>query len=137
MNTLVIDTNIIIAALIKKGMVRKILTNSSINFIFPDCGLEEIYKYQQEIREKSGMNEREFNIILLRILKYVRLIPLEMLAQYKEQSDRIMENIDKKDSIFIAAALAFNCGIWSDDRHFRRQDKTKILTTKELISLSK
>ena len=43
-------------------------------------------------------------------------------------------NIDKEDIIFIATALGIEDSvIWSDDRHFERQNKIKILKTKEII----
>jgi len=135
MNTLVIDTNIIIAALIKDGLTRKILTNFRINFIFPEYGLDEIYKYKEEIKQKARLDEREFNTLLLRILKYVKLVPLDMIIEFKEDADKIMVDIHKNDSVFIATALAFNCPTWSDDKHFKEQSKIKIYTTKEMMKL--
>jgi len=135
MNTLAIDTNIIIAALITNGQTRRILTNFSINFIFPDYGLEEIYKYKEEIKQKSGMDEKEFNILLLRILRYIKLIPFDMIMPYKNESDNLMKDIHKDDSVFIATALAFNCPVWSDDNHFKKQNRVKLLTTKDMLRL--
>ncbi|HID40035.1 MAG TPA: hypothetical protein EYP36_11045, partial [Calditrichaeota bacterium] len=41
------------------------------------------------------------------------------------------------DVQFIAAALATKSTIWSDDKHFKKQDEVKILTTKELIEMLK
>ena len=43
MSVNVIDTNIFISALIRKGIIREILINSDINFLFPEFELEEIY----------------------------------------------------------------------------------------------
>lgn len=134
MNTLAIDTNILIAALIRDNTARKILTNPGINFIFPEYGLGEIYKYKEEIKEKANLNEREFDVLLLRTLKQIRLIPLDIIISYKDEADEIMKNIHKEDSVFVALALAFNCPIWSDDKHFKKQNKIKILTTKDMIN---
>ncbi|MBI2004103.1 hypothetical protein HYS72_01430 [Candidatus Pacearchaeota archaeon] len=49
MNTIVIDTNIFISSLIKEGLTREIITNSKINFLFPEFELEEIYSHKEEI----------------------------------------------------------------------------------------
>jgi predicted nucleic acid-binding protein len=46
-----------------------------------------------------------------------------------------MGKIDKKDVPFIAAALALNCSIWSDDKHFKKQKEIKIFTTKEVMEI--
>ncbi len=46
-----------------------------------------------------------------------------------------MSKIDKNDVVFIAAALALNCPIWSDDKHFKKQKEIKIFTTKEISKM--
>ncbi|MFA4953101.1 MAG: PIN domain-containing protein [Candidatus Pacearchaeota archaeon] len=137
MNTLVIDSNIIISALIKEGITRNILTNLNMNFLFPEFGLEEIYSNKLEIIKKAGITSRQFDVLLLRLLKYIRLIPLDFIVNYKEEADKIMNEIHKEDSVFIATALAFKCPIWSDDKHFKKQKEIKIFTTKDTIDLSK
>ena len=111
MNTLVIDTNILISALIKEGITREILTNLKINFICPENALKSIYFHKEDILKKSNVDEKTFNIILLRLLKYVNLIPLSILNNFREEADVIMGKIDKEDTIFIATALAFNCPV--------------------------
>ena len=123
MNTLVIDTNIFVSELIKDGLIREILMNSDINFIFPEFGITEIYKYKADIINKAKINEKEFDILLLRLLRYIRLIPLELILNFR------------KDAVFIATALAFNCPIWIEDKHFKRQNKIKIFNTKEIKDL--
>ena len=134
MNTLVIDTNIFMSGLIKKGLTRKIITNSKINFLFPEFELEEIYNHKKEIIKKAGYSEKEFYVLLLRLLKYVRIIPTDVVVDYKKQAYEIIGNIDEDDVIFIATALAFNCPIWSDDKHFQKQNVVKIFKTSEFFS---
>ena len=46
-----------------------------------------------------------------------------------------MGHIDKKDTIFVAVALALNCSIWSDDRHFKKQKRIEIFTTKDIFEM--
>lgn len=133
MPTIVIDSNILISALIKKGTTRDILTNFNVNFVFPQEGLEEIYSCKPEILKKADIKDDEFDRLLLRLLKYVRLIPLDILINFRDKAKEIMEHIDKEDVIFIAAALALNCPIWSEDKHFKKQRAIKILTTKEVL----
>ena len=135
MHTITIDTNVIISSLIKNGAIRKILLDSNFNFIFPEYGLAEIYSYRDYIIKKSGIDEMEFDRLLLRILKYVRLVPWHIIRKFKDLADKIMGKIDKKDTVFIAAALAFRCPIWSDDLHFKLQKTVKVYNTKELIEI--
>ena len=134
---IVVDTNIFISALIKDSLTRKLIINSKNNLLFPKFELEEIEKYKPEIIRKSGLSEREFYILLLKLLNYVKIIPTHISSQYKKKAFKIIGKIDPKDVIFIATALAFNAIIWSDDKHFKKQKVIKILTTKQVMQLFK
>jgi len=135
MNIIVIDTNILISALIKGGLTREILTNLRINFIFPEMGLEDVYFYKADIMRKANIDEKQFYTLLLRLLKYVKIIPLDIIIGFREEANKIIGKTDKGDVVFIATALAFNCPIWSNDKHFQKQDKVKILTTKNIMEI--
>ncbi len=70
------------------------------------------------------------------LLKFIRIIPDEELLEYWDESKQIMEHIDPEDVTFIAAALSQeNAVIWSDDRHFEKQDKVITLKKKDLVNL--
>jgi predicted nucleic acid-binding protein len=84
---------------------------------------------------KANINEEEFDILSLRILKYVRLVPTKMVDSFKEEADNLIGKIHINDVIFLATALAFNCPIWSDDKHFKKQKIVRIYNTKELLYL--
>jgi len=133
MNTVVIDTNIFISALIKKGKTREIITKLRLNFLFPEIEFEELHKHKEEIIRKSKISEKEFYILLLRLLNYVRVIPTEIVLPYKKQADKLIGQIDPDDVLFVATSLALNCPIWSDDKHLKKQNKIKILTTSDMI----
>ncbi len=129
---LVIDTNVFISALIKDSKTRRLIKEIRANLLFPEYEFEELKEHKLEIIKKSLLTEREFNILFLKLLKYVNIIPDYIIEEYKEEAFNIMGRIDEKDVQFIATALAFNCSIWSDDKHFKKQDKVKILTTNEM-----
>ncbi|MBI4141956.1 hypothetical protein HY484_03470 [Candidatus Woesearchaeota archaeon] len=44
-----------------------------------------------------------------------------------------MDSIDLNDAPFIAAALATQADIWSDDLHFQRQKRVRVWKTKDLL----
>jgi len=134
---IVIDTNIFISSLIKKGITRYIITNFNYNFLFPEFELIEIQNHKNEIIKKSKLSGKQFNILLLRLLKYVRIIPKDIITPIRQTAENIMGHIDKDDVLFIATALTFNCPIWSDDKHFLMQNEINILTTKDIIHLIK
>ncbi|MBU0958133.1 MAG: PIN domain-containing protein [Nanoarchaeota archaeon] len=130
---IIIDSNIFISALIKDSTTRKLITNYKYNFLLPEYGLEEILSNKDEILKKSKLSEKDFYILLLRILKYIQIIPSDLIIKFWKQADEIIGDIDKGDSAFVATALAFDCPIWSDDKHFQAQDEIIIYTTRDMI----
>ena len=131
---IVIDTNIFISALIKNNKTRELIFNSKYNLLFPE--FEEIFNHKKEILKKSKLTNYELNILLLSLLKKVKIIRAKRITEYNEQAKKIMGKIDFNDVIFIATALAFDCPIWSDDKHFQKQNKVKVLTTNDIINLN-
>lgn len=130
---IVVDTNRFISALIKDGNVRWIILNTKDTLIFPEFEFQEIMKYKEEILEKSGLSDDEFDILFLSLLSKVKIIETEQIMNYKEEADSIMKEIDPDDSIFIATALAFKCPIWSEDNHFKQQSLVEVITTNEMF----
>lgn len=132
---IVIDTNIFVSALIKDGLTRDLITNSRNTFLFPEFELQEIETHKEEILKKSKLFRKDFYTLLFNLLKYVRIIRADRIIDYRKEAYDIIGNIDKDDAQFIATALAFDCPLWSNDNHFQKQNKIKVLTTKNMIKL--
>jgi predicted nucleic acid-binding protein len=54
---LVIDTNILLSALIKDSTTRKIIIQSEWQLYYPEISFHEVHKYKQLVLEKSGLCE--------------------------------------------------------------------------------
>lgn len=130
---IVIDTNILMSALIKEGITRYIITDFGLNLLFPELEFREIENHKKEILKKSELSEKEFNILLISLLKYIKIIKTEKILDYREEANEIMSKIDPDDAMFIATALAFDALIWSDDKHLKMQNKIKVLNTVDII----
>jgi predicted nucleic acid-binding protein len=133
---IVLDTNIIISALIRESLVRFLIINSPYKLFLPEFSFIEIKKHLPLIKKKSGLSEQEITIIMEILLRNIKIIPGETLIKYHKAAFKIMGKIDRDDVEFIAAALSVKDAIiWSDDAHFKRQNKIKVLNTKEILSL--
>ena len=133
---IVIDTNILISALIRDSLTRRIIIGSGMNFVYPEISLHELRKYKEMILEKSGLTADEFNRLFEGILDYIVIVPTEVIREHLKEAKYIMLDIDPKDVVFVAAALSFeNPVIWSDDKDFERQDRIKIVKTKQFARL--
>ncbi|MBI2653141.1 PIN domain-containing protein [Candidatus Woesearchaeota archaeon] len=131
---IIVDVNIILSALIRDSTTRKIILNSEFDLYFPEPSLHKIRKYKNYILEKSGLSEEEYNKLMATLFKYVRLVPTEEIEKNWSEAKKIMEHIDKEDVIFIATALGIiDSVIWSDDGHFEKQDKVKVVKTEDMV----
>lgn len=132
----VIDTNVLLSALIKDSITREILVTSGWDFYYPEIAFHEVRKYKELVLEKSGMQEQEYEELLNKLMNCVIIVPEEQIKQHLEEADKLLGHIDKDDVVFLATALSMeNVTIWSDDAHFDKQDKALNLKTKEVIEL--
>lgn len=70
------------------------------------------------------------------LLEKITLVPFEEFEHEYDRAMRIMETIDQNDAPFLAVALALGMpGIWTEDRHFFRQDLITVYSTRDLIEL--
>lgn len=130
---LIINTNRIIAALIKNSVSRQILLSPKFNFLSPHFSEQEIEKHKKEILQKADISENEFKQLLELFLRKITVIEDSKIADNMTRAKNIMDLTDKSDTPFIAAALSNNCGIWSDYEHLQKQTKIKIWKTSDLV----
>src|SRR3990167_6660995 len=126
---LVVDSNIIIAALIKDSVTRKLLTHSNAELFTIKITEQEIKKYKEELCKKAGIDEKTFSLIIEKLYDRMIILDDEIISTKMPEAKKIMDTIDAKDTPFIAAALAIKAAIWSDDKHFQKQNKVKIYKT--------
>lgn len=132
---LIVDTNILISALIKESVTRKIIMHIKAKLYSPKFLQEEVEKYKDEILRKAKLTETEFIVLFDQIKSKIIFLEYESLGSNYDEAEKIMKKIDPKDTPFIAAALATNSDIWSDDKHFEKQKRVQVWKTKDLASL--
>lgn len=135
---MVIDTNVLIGALVKDNSFKaRFLKDRYFQFFFPDYGLLEIEKFRDYIclkRERKSIAP-SFDFAIKFLLDSVTTIPQQL---YKDQMSRACEEmaaIDQKDTPFLALALHLECPLWSDDTHLKRQTLVPCYTTAEISRL--
>ena len=130
---LVIDSNRVMAGLIKDSFTRMIILHEDLDFIAPEHLLSEIEKYKDYLMKKAHQTETEFDSTLSSLIQRIDFIPKGDFDEYMEQAEEIMKDIDLKDSPFLAVGLSSDVeGIWSEDKDFDEQIKLKRYSTKDL-----
>ncbi len=133
---IILDTNVMVSALIKDSFTRRIIIYSGLKFCYPEISLHELRKHKNLILKKSGLSESEYEKIMSKLMEYIVLIPTEKIMGHIDEAKQIMQHIDPDDVVFIAST--FSCQdsvIWSDDKHFEKQNKIKVLKTRDFVNL--
>ena len=133
---LVLDTNVILKALIKDSKVRAILLSPKHQLCLPEHAIEETREHLPTVERKTGLSREEIENALGALLAGVEVVETERSSDAWQEAMRIMGPIDVEDVPFLAAALSTACdGIWSDDKHLKRQTRVKVWTTKDMVFL--
>lgn len=130
---LVVDANILFAALIKEGATRRILLLSGHDFFAPEHSIYEFKKHLPELQKKTGLPEEKLNNRLDELLEVseITLVPFEEFKKQKNLAEKISPDAD--DTAYIALALHLGCAVWSNDSALKKQGKVRIISTKELL----
>jgi len=135
---LVVDANIIFAALIKNSTTRSIILKNELSLYVPEFFFEEL-KYRQDLLlMKSGLSQESLNELINKLILTadIKTIQSREFKQYLNRAIKISP--DKKDIQYFALAIKLKCSIWSNDKDLKKQNKIKIYSTEELIkNLSK
>lgn len=133
---IIVDTNRMIAALIKDSASRKILLSGKFEFLTVAVTKSEIEKHKQEIMGKAQITEDQFNQVFSLLYSKIFIVEDTVIESKMKEAELIMDKIDPDDTPFIALALSIeNEGIWSNDKHFDQQNKIKVLKTDLLLKL--
>lgn len=137
---IVVDTNKIIAALLRDGTVRRALfclRMIGVELLSPRELIEELLEHIDEIARRMGIdNDQVFSILKENILSKVRLCDILEYREYLSSAMKICAKFDIEDSPFIALALKYNSPIWSNDYDLKnKQKEVVVLTTKEIIEM--
>lgn len=130
---LVLDTNILIASLIKDSITRRILLLPGLDFLLPAFALDELATHRTKIVRATRLKGDELDVLLTLLLTSVTVVPFERIAPYLAEADALIGAIDPNDAPFVAVALAEEHeGIWSNDRAFERLPGIQCWTTTRL-----
>ena len=131
--SLVIDSNVIMAAFIRDNISRRIILDYEINLIAPDFILLEIESKKSLILSKSGLNQDSFDLLLSSLSTKIKIIPKKDYEPDLNIAKSLIGERDINDVSYLALAIAKDYPIWTNDKDFHVQKSVKIYTTKQVI----
>ena len=88
---LVVDANIIFAALIKDSFSYYLLFSGRFHLFAPEYVFTEIEKHKEELLEKTERTTEEFYRLLEVLKRRINIVPLEELTEYVEKVNDLLQ----------------------------------------------
>ncbi len=140
---LVVDSNIVISALIKPpGVIAKVLFNQlgQHQLFGPTYLFDEVIRHKHKILNITGYSESEFQELLYNLLKRLHLIDDSLIYDINfKRAFKLVNRIDPKDIVYVALSLQMQCHLWTGDKKLyiglKDAGFTNVLSTNDLILL--
>ncbi len=113
----VIDTNIIFKSLRSKySKYRDILDKNDLVFYCPNYLISEIFKHKERMIKASKVGEEGVYELLEKTLQKINFVNEEFISlENLIYANRLCNDIDEKDTLFVALSLEFACDFWTKD----------------------
>ena len=98
---LVIDSNRIIATLIRDSTNRRIILSQRFQFVCPPEMVDEILKYKDFVINKAKYTDEQFDELFSWILSELRISDIEKIDDFIPKAEAIMTEIEPTDVCFI------------------------------------
>ncbi|MFZ2455871.1 MAG: PIN domain-containing protein [Candidatus Altiarchaeia archaeon] len=137
---LVIDANILFAALITSGRKRQswiidALFSDKLSLYAPERLLSELFRHREEIIRKSGYSPDEYAVFMEILKLRIQFISFEKFAGEVETALKLAPH--PKDAEYFALALSESCPIYSEEKAFKKQSTVKVFNAKEIFEYIK
>ncbi len=130
----VVDANIIIAALLGSRGVIALITSQNYHYYSPKKIIDELKRKKKFIIQRIGQAEEEFDINLNAILVFIKIVDSIEYRDFLDDAIRMIGDRDSNDIDFLACALYVNAGfIWTEDKDFIEQKLIPIKNTDKFI----
>ena len=86
--------------------------------------------------KKAKVTTEDFDLIMHTLLDKIVLVPFEDFESEYQHAIEVMKAVDENDAPFLAVGIALGIGhIWTEDRHFQKQDLIRVCSTHDLIGM--
>ncbi|WP_194972801.1 PIN domain-containing protein [Aquiflexum lacus] len=121
-NAAVVDTNIILSALISKSSgIREKLFDETMNYFAPNYIIIELYKHKEKLLKYSKLDETEFFEFFSSIVNRINFVSLETIKEEnKKKAYHLCKSIDIKDTPFVALSIQLKIPLWTGDKKLKQ-----------------
>ncbi len=131
---LVVDSNVVISCLLRKGVPYRVFFMNSLfrkfELITPEFLWVEVEKHKEVLLKETKLTEEEFEEVLWFLREEIEIIPAIQFLELLPKAKELLPD-HTKDALYLALALKFSCPILSGDKRLKKQSVVKIFSPKE------
>lgn len=127
---LVVDANIVIAALIKDGITAELIFEPRLRLFAPEFLFEEICDHEEELLRKTARPKEDYDTIMLSLMEAITIVPREEFGHFLGEGGDVSPDPD--DFVYFALALRLKAAIWSNDKRLKGQERVAVYSTTDL-----
>ena len=133
----VVDANVVISAMVKKGVTFDVFLLNSVlrkfEFVAPEFLMVEVEKHREELSRETKLPEDEFNEVMEFLIGEIDLVPSSQFSDFLAKGKEVSPH--PKDFEYFALALKLGCPLFSGDPALKRQPSVKVLFPREMLDL--
>jgi predicted nucleic acid-binding protein len=131
---LVLDTNILLAGLLRDGATRRLLLEPSLDLLVPEHALEEVERHLPDLARRMGLPVEQARLALGLLLERVDVVPKTAYDASIGEAEGLLRGSDLDDAPFLALALALGAPLWTHDKALHAQQRVPTLATRDVLS---
>ncbi|MBU3902499.1 MAG: PIN domain-containing protein [Candidatus Thermoplasmatota archaeon] len=133
---LVVDANVIISCLLKKGTTFDAFLFNSIlkkfQLFAPEFLWIEVRKHKEELLKETKLPRDEFDEVMEFLMEEITVVSSSQFLEFLPEAKKILSE-HPKDVPYLALALKLKCPIFSGDKVLKRLSLVKVLSPSEVL----
>ena len=131
---LMLDANILFAALLRDGTARRLLLEGDLDLHTPEWIWDEMTRNRAWLVAKSGANLASLELLTGLLRDAVHDVPAAVTDRFLDQALRQVGPRNSADAPYVATALALDATLWTQDKTLAKSSKITVVTTAELVA---
>lgn len=117
---LVLDANILVRAVLGRRVrqVLEVYVGQGLRFYAPDVAYADAQRYLPSLLAKRGLSDADLPAAIQYLQSLVESIDTEIYQLFQQDAQERLRGRDEEDWPVLAAALALDCAIWTEDTDF-------------------
>ncbi len=133
MKSIVVDANVLFAALLRNSTSRHVLLFADLDLRTPAHILDELDRNRPALLKRSHATGAAFDLLVANLRARIVEVPDALLRAHLGEANRRLPR-DDLDAPYLAATLAVDGILWTNDAKLAKRGKVRTLTTKELLA---